>query len=110
MFEGERRLCGLNMGFAQNLCPNNCRWRKCDSPGEFVISMVTFRNTPSFAPLPSQVRHRSIYKIVNFDFAQISWENIRSRRSYYLGGFLFNILLIFFVVICSTPGVPTISL
>ena len=34
------------------------------------------------------------------------WGNIRSRRSYYLGGVFFNLILIFLVVICSTPGRP----
>ena len=37
---------------------------------------------------------------------QVLWGNIRSRRSYYLGGVFFNLILIFLVVICSTPGRP----
>ena len=36
--------------------------------------------------------------------AQVLWDNIRSKRSYYLGGTFFNLILIFLVVICSTPG------
>ena len=32
------------------------------------------------------------------------WDNIRSKRSYYLGQVFFNLILIFLVVICSTPG------
>ena len=35
---------------------------------------------------------------------QILWENIRSRRSYCLGRIFFNLILIFLVAICSTPG------
>merc|ERR1719500_1896937 len=70
VFEGEGQLCGLSQATADRFCPFKCR------------------NTPSFAPLPSEVL----------------WDNIRSKRSYYLGGTFFNLILIFLVVICSTPA------
>ena len=69
-----------------------------------------YRNTPSFAPLPSEVNDEKRcfmkYKYDQPTADQVLWGNIRSRRSYYLGGVFFNLILIFLVVICSTPGRP----
>ena len=82
-------------------CPFRCRCLLLKFNLSLFNFLAIYRNTPSFAPLPSEVIDR---KASRRPLSQVLWDNIRSKRSYYLGQVFFNLILIFLVVICSTPG------